>query len=855
MERRDFLQRSGFGLLAAAPVPAGSSQGDRHGIINAGEFGAVGDGRADDTAALQKAIDNALDQGKPCFIPSGTYRTTAPLRVGDADMAHRAQGFRLFGAGNSPTPEGGKGGTTIWLSATGQRAVLIFARNAWRRCEISDIGLGCSVQDGAKYGLLFDSTEFSNQLVESVGVYRTEIGFGIDVGTGANGEFTMFTNCGAWNVRKFFYSNAGQAYVQYFNHCECGLLSDGTYFHLDLASGGGGIDVVDFNGTGERVGNKVSNTTLVKNGNSDSCLNIYGGRIEHLTQLYEYTGGTTNLHVTANLTGLQISVDCDRENPTLTKPNFVEISTAPDILVLQSCKFQAVTERETIEITEMDSRAYVLFQGCQFVGFARPPQINAQYSDLFSQVRFEDCTATTPTAEKHGNRPYPFERQSHQMIGAVGRRKAFSENGWVHSGRPMNLLVRPQFTKHSRAGIEADPPWKHIGAARRFDAHDWRDAAAHPQVASPWAKVIVLGRRSGLQQDIAAVDLSAATGALSYNGAQLHFISYQAMLARLAGNVSLRFALVDSADETIYDQTVLGNSGDTRLARLVTLTAIVIRRATPSHVRLVIENISDNPATVEFLWQLAADDDNPAFAPSESAPVRFAGAWGLSSESGRFWHRLALPHKPDAFGSAAARPLDDLGSDIYLSSDSEKLNFFANGRWWTAPRAASAAAIPTEGRWAQGDLVYNAAPVAGGALGWVQVTPGQVAAETAWSVATRFAAGARVYNGDAVYDCLATGVSGEGAGPSGNGGRIAEGGCLWAYAGVLAAVACGRPWALGEHAAGDEVHRKGRVYRCLAAGRSAAGPEGTGHDIADGSTCWRYLGKVAVFKRFGSIEA
>lgn len=853
MERRDFLQRSGVGLLGIAPAVAADAPSiRRHDIVNAADFGAIGDGKTDDTVALQKAIDTAVEQGKPCFIPSGAYRTTAPLVVGGRDMHQLTQGFHLFGTGKTPSPDGAKGGTAIVLTTASQRAVLIFARSAWRRCEISDVGLSCSEQDGAKYGLLFESTEFANHTVNNVGVYRTEVAFGIEVGTGGNGEFTLFNNCGGWNVRKFFYSNSGQAYVQYFHHCECYLLADGTYFHLDLPSGGGGVTVVDFNGSAEWRRDKVSNTTLVKNGNSDSCLNFYGGRVEALTQLYEYMGGTTNLHVTANFTGLQFSVDSDHVNPTLTKPDFVRISLAPDTVVIQSCKFQAVTDRETIEISASDSHAAILFQACQFYGFVRPPQINAQDTDLFSQIRFEDCTATAPTGESRGNRPYPLERRSHQRIGALGRRWAFSENGWAQSGRPVNLLVRPQFTTRSGKNIEAEAPWTHSGAAGRFDAHGWNDEAAHPQSASPWAKLIVLQPRSGLQQDIGAVDLAGP--ALPYNGEQLRVVTYQAMLARVAGNVSLRIALLDSVDGAIFDQTVLGDNGDTRLPRLVTLTAAVMRRTVSSHVRLAIENTSENPATVEFLWQFAADIDDAAFAPSDFAPVRSAEPWGLSSESGRFWHRLALPHKSDAFGRAAARPLEDLRSDVYLSSDSEKLNFFANGRWWTAPRAASAAGVPREGRWAQGDLVYNAAPVAGGALGWVQVTPGALATDVAWSAATAFAAGTRVHNGDAVYDCLAGGTSGDGEGPHGESTHIADGGCVWAYAGTLAAIACAHPWAPGDHAAGHETHHQGRVYRCLAAGRSAQGPTGTGHAIADGTALWRYLGKLAVFKRFGSIE-
>src|SRR5207244_1484633 len=91
--RRTFLGRLGSGLAAvtgsrAALVggigPSVESQlGSRvpqpGSGLNVKAFGAVGDGTADDTAAIQDAIDTAARRGGgSVYLPLGSYRIAAP---------------------------------------------------------------------------------------------------------------------------------------------------------------------------------------------------------------------------------------------------------------------------------------------------------------------------------------------------------------------------------------------------------------------------------------------------------------------------------------------------------------------------------------------------------------------------------------------------------------------------------------------------------------------------------------------------------------------------------------------------------------------------------------------------------
>jgi hypothetical protein len=638
--------------------------------------------------------------------------------------------------------------------------------------------------------------------------------------------------------------------VQHFNHCVCSLNSGGTYFHLDLQSGGGGIEVIDFNATGTlRPGRRPSDTTLFKNTASNSCLNFIGGRIEHLTRFYENRGGTPNLFVTAKFEGLQCTVDTQ---PSELGLRFIELSSAHDTLAISSCLFSGVHGTEVFEVLVRESSAYVIFERCMFSDLAKPPSVISGYSDVFDQVRFEDCKVRAANSPSGVRRMVPFEKDHHHEIGALGRRKAFSENGWVHSGRPANLLIKSNFTERTGRDLQADAPWQHFGAGKLMNASDWSDMTAQPRSSSPWAKTIQLPAKSGLLQVITDLDLSSQPAPYQMRGFDLHFIGYQCMLMLSAASTSVRFALTEAGGSQIYDEIVIGQSD---VPKMVTLSAYSVRTASPRFVQLVIENLASTPAILEIGWQLVAGHGNPAFAGTAGAPSVYAGHWGMSTESGRFWHRLALPYKSDSFGSASARPLDDLQSDIYLSRSSERVNTFANGQWWAAPRMSSAPAEPTSGVWAQGDLAFNSNAAAGGPLGWIQVTPGQLFSSAVWKGGAAYRTGDRVYHQRQVFDCVRSGTSSSGKGPAVASGVIEDGTCGWKHAGALAAAACESGWAAGTYAEGARVHHDGRVYECKKAGRSASAPAGEDADIADAGVAWQFVGALAVFKTIGVISS
>ena len=80
--RRGFIATGAAAALAVRPFSAGAAPAQPGQTLSAASFGTVGDGRADDSAALQAALDASLRQGGTLLvIPPGTYRVTRTLRL------------------------------------------------------------------------------------------------------------------------------------------------------------------------------------------------------------------------------------------------------------------------------------------------------------------------------------------------------------------------------------------------------------------------------------------------------------------------------------------------------------------------------------------------------------------------------------------------------------------------------------------------------------------------------------------------------------------------------------------------------------------------------------------------------
>jgi Pectate lyase superfamily protein len=97
VSRRTALLAGGAGLVAVpvldwlSPLHAQAAV-----TLNARDYGATGNGTADDTAAVQRLIDEAARQGAIGLLPAGTYRCTGSLLLPGGAQLQLASGARLL---------------------------------------------------------------------------------------------------------------------------------------------------------------------------------------------------------------------------------------------------------------------------------------------------------------------------------------------------------------------------------------------------------------------------------------------------------------------------------------------------------------------------------------------------------------------------------------------------------------------------------------------------------------------------------------------------------------------------------------------------------------------------------------
>lgn len=153
--RRNFVS-AGSVLAASAFISAvpgqvtGTGEAKSKGMLNVVDFGAKGDGKSDDTMAIQKAMNKAALSNGAVFIPEGNY-LCSELQV--------PKGIGIYGL---PAWSYGKGMGTILIYKSGGGKCLINLTGAFG-AYLFGLCLNGNHVEGGIHGILVDKPDYGKQ--------------------------------------------------------------------------------------------------------------------------------------------------------------------------------------------------------------------------------------------------------------------------------------------------------------------------------------------------------------------------------------------------------------------------------------------------------------------------------------------------------------------------------------------------------------------------------------------------------------------------------------------------------------------------------------------------------------------
>lgn len=311
-------------------------------IVNVLDYGALGDGVADDTAAIQAAID-AVDNGGIVLFPPGLgrrYRITQTLRVVDLISAPRI-GIQLIGAqhprGNMQVnPEGGQDSVSaiVWAGADGLPMLKLHSSG----CLVQGLHMYPGWNKNALCAIDIDeATPTHAHICTNNRIVDTVVGSGKPFGVGgtmthgirvansgaSNCEFMILDRVAFTAIEEncFYVPSGGyQSKMHVFN--ECIFMRAKTAIFIQTGS---------FTARGCNFG--YLSEQAIRQMQVTDCCSVFGGDSEGCARFY--VAGTNNTATSHPVTIVGVRVALEAAHPTL--PFISVLNGGP--LTLQGCAF------------------------------------------------------------------------------------------------------------------------------------------------------------------------------------------------------------------------------------------------------------------------------------------------------------------------------------------------------------------------------------------------------------------------------------------------------------------------------------------------------------------------------------
>ena len=515
-------------------------------------WGAVGDGKHDDAAPLQAALNYVANHALSLEIESGDFRCGAPLVLGSGEQTGKQRSFRIAGQGQVATV--GKG-TRILYDGPPATAILSFGKNADRHILLEGFQVECAQPNLTEFGILFSDTTFSEHYLRRVSVLHARTGFGVLRGSGANGEFLSFENCIAAYVERFFFQDplAGQAFEPVFVNCHANLTYDApvAVFELGGSQGGFGLTVINQSCSfvGEDPGFALRHVSayLKLAGTSDN-ITVIGGRAEGLsTMLLQTDAAGSTASVTFGGVTMSGMSTCN-ERPVI---NSARVRSANGVTFsAEKCTFQLdiASGRGDFAMTmgTYDGSSY-LFDRCNF-------RMRGKFSFVGGNARngsveYQRCAldrvsaSNSIVASARFDKSVPeFAKRELIMAGSGGQVDRTSID--LPAG---NLLSRPLFGNDSGRDIAAPFPWVHLGKSKYFVL---LASARYPGIGGEVdiiTRIFTLGAESGVSQVVGS-ERASLSSSVRYEG-----------IFSVDGPVDsiVKFTLVNPESGAIHDERIV----------------------------------------------------------------------------------------------------------------------------------------------------------------------------------------------------------------------------------------------------------------------------------------------------------